>query len=94
MKLYNIFNVIDNKSVRAKERKFVKFNRTKGIYVPGRLIETNRGYFIEGKHVDMKAAETWMAINEGRILAIPHKEYNEDGSVKNIWVELTAPKAE
>lgn len=62
MKLYDIFCVVDNKTVRKHENFYKKFKRaSKGAY--GTMIKTNRGYFIDGHHVDLKSAKTWFEIN-------------------------------
>ena len=62
MKLYDIFYVTDNKTVRKHENFYKKFKRaSKDAY--GTMIKTNRGYFIDGHHVDLKSAKTWFEIN-------------------------------
>ena len=62
MKLYDIFCVVDNKTVRKHENFYKKFKRaSKDAY--GTMIKTNRGYFIDGHHVDFKSAKTWFEIN-------------------------------
>ena len=62
MKLYDIFCVVDNKTVRKHENFYKKFKRaSKDAY--GTMIKTNRGYFIDGHHVDLKSAKTWFEIN-------------------------------
>lgn len=62
MKLYDIFNVVDNKTVRKHENFYKKFKKaSKDTY--GIMIKTNRGYFIDGHHVDLKSAKTWFEIN-------------------------------
>ena len=62
MKLYDIFCVVDNKTVRKHENFYKKFKRaSKDAY--GTMIKTNRGYFIDGHHVDLKSTKTWFEIN-------------------------------
>lgn len=62
MKLYDIFCVVDNKTVRKHENFYKKFKKaSKDTY--GTMIKTNRGYFIDGHHVDLKSAKTWFEIN-------------------------------
>ena len=62
MKLYDIFNVVDNKTVRKHENFYRRFKRTQKE-IPGVLVKTNRGYFIDGHRVDLKSAKTWFTIN-------------------------------
>lgn len=62
MKLYDIFCVVDNKTVRKHENFYKKFKKaSKDTY--GTMIKTNRGYFIDGHHIDLKSAKTWFEIN-------------------------------
>lgn len=62
MKLYDIFYVTDNKTVRKHENFYKKFKRaSKDAY--GTMIKTNRGYFIDGHHVDLKSAKIWFETN-------------------------------
>lgn len=62
MKLYDIFCVVDNKTVRKHENFYKKFKKaSKDAY--GTMIKTNRGYFIDGHRVDLKSAKTWFEIN-------------------------------
>ena len=62
MKLYDIFHVVDNKTVRKHENFYKRFKRTQKE-IPGVLVKTNRGYFIDGHHVDLRSAKTWFEIN-------------------------------
>lgn len=57
MKLHNLYWVISNKTVRRNEKYYRKFKGHKDV--PGVLVKTNRGYFIDGHEVDKKAVETW-----------------------------------
>ena len=62
MKLYDIFYVVDNKTVRKHENFYKKFKKaSKDAY--GTMIKTNRGYFIDGHHVDLKSAKIWFETN-------------------------------
>lgn len=54
MKLYNLYSVVSNKTVRHNERFYKRYPSHK--FVPGILVQTNRGFFIDGKHVDVKSA--------------------------------------
>lgn len=68
MKLYNIYNIISNKTVRNNEhfyKRFKKYNKS----VLGQLVQTNRGYFIDGKNVDLKAVHLWHEMNKNPQLA-------------------------
>lgn len=58
-KLYGLYSVISNKTVRKHEKKHEVF-RKKGV--PGILIKTNRGYFIDGRQVDQKSVEIFFAM--------------------------------
>lgn len=63
MKLYLIYSVVSNKTVRQKEN-FKRVFKRNSKYVLGQLVRTNRGYFIDGRHVDLKAVETWHFLND------------------------------
>ena len=81
MKLYDIFCVVDNKTVRKHENFYKKFKRaSKDAY--GTMIKTNRGYFIDGHHVDLKSAKTWFEINgynkEAAYIIIPEPTKAEE----------------
>ena len=74
MKLYDIFNVVDNKTVRKHENFYKKYKRaSKGSL--GVMVRTNRGYFIDGYHVDLRSAKTWLEMNghskEAATIVIP-----------------------
>ena len=62
MKLYNMYYVVDNKTVRKHENFYKKFEKASKESL-GTMIKTNRGYFIDGHHVDFKSAKTWFEIN-------------------------------
>ena len=57
-KLYDIYCVISDKKVRKNEKFYKRYSRSKTL--PGTLVKTNRGYFIDGQNVDQKAVETYI----------------------------------
>ncbi len=56
-KLYDLYSVIDGKTVRKNERYYKRFKGNKNV--PGTMVKTNRGYFIDGHHVDVKSVDLW-----------------------------------
>ena len=56
-KLFGIYSVISNKSIRNNEKYFKKFRGHKDV--PGLMVKTNRGYFINGYNVDIASANLW-----------------------------------
>ena len=62
MKLYDIFNIVDNKTVRKHENFYKRFKKASKDAL-GTMVKTNRGYFIDGHHVDFRSAKTWFEIN-------------------------------
>ena len=74
MKLYDIFNVVDNKTVRKHENFYKRFKKASKESF-GVMVRTNRGYFIDGFHVDLRSAKTWLEINghkkEAEAIIIP-----------------------
>lgn len=74
MKLYDIFNVVDNKTVRKHENFYKRFKKASKESF-GIMVRTNRGYFIDGHHVDLRSAKTWFEINgykkEAEAIIIP-----------------------
>ena len=62
MKLYDIFHVVDNKTVRKHENFYKRFKKA-SKEASGIMVKTNRGYFIDGHHVDLRGAKTWFEIN-------------------------------
>jgi hypothetical protein len=58
-KLYGMYSVISNKTVRENEKFLVRwFNKNKKV--PGAVMaRTNRGYFIDGYNVDEKSITLW-----------------------------------
>ena len=62
MKLYDIFHIVDNKTVRKHENFYKRFKKA-SKEAPGIMVKTNRGYFIDGHRVDLKSAKIWFEIN-------------------------------
>ena len=63
-KLYGVYSVVSNKTVREHE-KFIRRWKNKNKNIPGSIMErTNRGYFIDGYNVDEKAVETQFAMTK------------------------------
>ena len=62
MKPYNMYYVVDNMTVRKHENFYKKFKKASKESL-GTMIKTNRGYFIDGHHVDLRSAKTWFEIN-------------------------------
>lgn len=59
-KLHGLYCVISNKKVRRNEKFYKRYPSVKGV--PGVLVKTNRGYFIDGHEVDKKAVETYFGL--------------------------------
>lgn len=74
MKLYDIFCIVDNKTVRKHENFYKKFRKGNKSNL-GTMVKTNRGYFIDNYHVDSRSAKTWFEINgykkEAEAIIIP-----------------------
>ena len=74
MKLYDIFYVVDNKTVRKHENFYKRFKKASKESF-GVMVRTNRGYFIDGFHVDLRSAKTWLEMNghkkEAEAIIIP-----------------------
>ena len=63
-KLYGLYSVISNKTVRKSENFYIRWKNKKKD-VPGKeMIRTNRGWFIDGHHVDEKSTEKWFTLTE------------------------------
>lgn len=62
MKLYDTFCVVDNKTVRKHENFYKRFKKASKSTL-GVMVKTNRGYFIDGHHVDLKSAKIWFEAN-------------------------------
>lgn len=76
--LYGLYAVTDNKTVRAKEKKLTRWwNNNKEI--PGyEMSRTNRGWFLDGYHLDEKSTEKWFNLTGNQRYAKPkvHKKWN------------------
>lgn len=57
MKLYDLYEVVSNKTVRKNEKYYKRFKGNKAV--PGVMVKTNRGYFIDGHQVDLKSVDLW-----------------------------------
>ena len=62
MKLYDLYSVISNKTVRKNEKQYKRYPGHKSV--PGVLVKTARGWFIDGHEVDQKAVQTWFNLVE------------------------------
>ena len=56
-KLYGKFCVVSNKTVRKNERSYKRFPGHNSV--PGKMVRTKRGYFIDGRQVDGKSVDLW-----------------------------------
>ena len=76
--LYGLYAVTDNKTVRAKEKKLTRWwNNNKSI--PGyEMSKTNRGWFLDGYHLDEKSTEKWFNLTGNQRYGKPkvHKKWN------------------
>lgn len=79
MKLYNLYSVISNKTVRQNEKFYKRYRKHK--FVPGTLVQTNRGFFIDGHQVDLKSVNLYLdlveAAREGKITSPVYVEKAE-----------------
>ena len=57
MKLYDLYEVISNKTVRKHEKFYKRYKGHRAV--PGMLVRTNRGFFIDGYQVDVKSVDLW-----------------------------------
>ena len=62
MKLYGIYYVVSNKKVRKNEKFYKRYPHHKSV--PGTLVQTNRGFFIDGKNVDQKSVDLYLQMIE------------------------------
>jgi len=63
-KLYGVYSVVSNKTVREHE-KFIRRWKNKNKNVPGAIMEhTNRGWFIDGYNVDEKSTNDWFTMTK------------------------------
>ena len=58
MKIYNLYSVVSNKYIRRNEKFYKRYPKSKTL--PGTLVKTNRGYFIDGQNVDQKAVDMYI----------------------------------
>ena len=74
--LYGVYAVTNNQTVRAKERTYIRwFNRNKNI--PGNeMIKTNRGWFLDGYHLDEKSTQKWFDMTGNDRFSNPKKKWN------------------
>ena len=74
MRLQDIFYVVDNKAVRKHDNFYKRFKKASKESF-GVMVRTNRGYFIDGHHVDLRSAKTWFEMNghkkEAEAIIIP-----------------------
>lgn len=61
-KLYGLFHVVSNKTVREKEKFHKTWTNRKKNIPSEKLEKTNRGYFIDGYNVDQKAVDDWFTM--------------------------------
>lgn len=58
-RLYDIYSVISNKTVRQKEKLTIRWrNKTPGVFGE-EMIKTNRGWFLDGWNIDERSVEAW-----------------------------------
>lgn len=63
-KLYGVYSVVSNKTVREHE-KFIRRWKNKNKNVSGTIMEhTNRGWFIDGYNVDEKSINDWFTMTK------------------------------
>lgn len=60
--LYDLYSVVSNKTVRKNEKYYKKFKK-RNKEIPGTLVKTNRGYFIDGYNVDKRSSDLWLKAN-------------------------------
>lgn len=72
-KLYGVWNIISNKTVRQNEKHLVRYHKS-NKECKGFLCKTGRGYFIDGYNVDRKAVSDWAAMNNGLRVFVPSKK--------------------
>lgn len=58
MKLYDLYSIVSNKHVRKNEKLYRRYPKNK--ILPGTLVKTNRGFFIDGHNVDQKAVDLYL----------------------------------
>lgn len=55
------YSIIDNKTVRKNEKFYKKFKKI-NKELPT-LVKTNRGYFLDGHHTDLRSVKSWFIAN-------------------------------
>lgn len=80
--LYGVYAVISNKTVRAKEKNLIRWYNKKAN-VPGKeMVKTNRGWFLDGYHLDEKSTEKWFDMTGNNRSFRPNKQNKKWNSVK------------
>jgi hypothetical protein len=76
-KLYGLYAVVSNKTVRAHENFYVRWKNKKED-VPGKeMVKTNRGWFLDGHNIDEKSTELWFQLTGHNRAWRPKKELNK-----------------
>lgn len=76
--LYGLYAVVDNKTVRAKEKRTTRWWNKKQE-VPGyEMVRTNRGWFLDGYRLDEKSVDRWFILTGNQRYPKPkvHKKWN------------------
>lgn len=75
--LYGVYAVVSNKTVRTKEKLLIRWHNNKKE-VPGKeMVLTNRGWFLDGYHLDEKSTEKWFSMTgNNRSWRPNHKKWN------------------
>jgi hypothetical protein len=60
--LYGKYAVTNNQTVREKEKLMVRWWNKKKEISGSEMIKTNRGYFLDGYHLDEKSTELWFRL--------------------------------
>lgn len=82
-KLYGLFSIVSNKTVREKEKRLTTWWNHKKGYPSEKMQRTNRGWFIDNYNVDEKAVEDWFnATGNDRNGSKPKKKWNYAKKVK------------
>ena len=85
-KLYGLFSVVSNKTVRKKEN-FLKTWTNKHTNIPSEKMEkTNRGWFIDGYQVDDRSVNEWFALTGNNRNPKPKKWSTKKKPLKKISV--------
>lgn len=82
-KLYGLFSVVSNKTVREKEKRLTTWWNHKKGYPSEKMQRTNRGWFIDGYQVDEKSVNDWfIATGNDRNGFKPRKKWNSKKNPK------------